>query len=234
MTAPTRNLYSEPHDSFLNDREFFYQLLNPERFVDLVPLAQDRIRSELSRCSAVQVDTSGLFQDPMCLDRKVTPAEPIASNLDFGDCKTVIHQFAPAALLGQCWLQRYWQAGNCHTDFAAALFRVYQASLNPNGRGSDINAYRILLEKAGIDLPPIDSHAFCEHDQLSDLAFRHALLRLCLARCAMDFPGELIGFGAADGFGLSGFFDQNLITRFKDLGISDAYQASRIRARPSA
>ncbi|MGH8558957.1 MAG: iron-containing redox enzyme family protein [Methylococcales bacterium] len=234
MIAPTRNLQPATPKGVLSDRELFYQLLDPERFVDQVPRARDRIRSELSQCSAVQLEPSGLFEEPLCLDRKATPAEPIAKNLDFADGRTLILQFAPAALLGQCWLQRYCQARNCHTDLAAALFRVYQASLNPNGHGSAVKAYEILLAQAGIDLPPIDSHAFCEHDQLSDIALRHALLRLCLARCAPDFPGELIGFTVADVFGLSGIFDENLIGQFKALGVADDYQASRMRARPGA
>lgn len=234
MSARAGELHLVLDDCVRNDRELFYQLLNPERFVDFVPLARDRIRSELSKCEALKLDTSGLFQDPVCVDNRIGSTNVTFRDLDFSDCRTLIGQFAPTALLGQCWLRRYWQAANCHTEVAAALFRVYQASLNPNGRRSDVGAYGILMEKVGIDLPPAASHAFCEHDQLSEPAFHHALLGLCLARCGTDFPGELIGFTLADVFGLSGIFAESLVAQFKALAIADAYQACRIRARPKA
>jgi Iron-containing redox enzyme len=234
MISPTVNPDSDPEGSTLSGRELFYRLLNPERCVAFFPLARDRIRFELSQCSAIQLDTSRLFHSPAYLDREDFPAVRIPCDLGFADCQTLIRQFAPAALLGQCWLQCYSQAMNCHTDLAAAFFRVYRASLDTNGCRSDVESYRFLHWRLGIDLPPIDSHAFCEHDQLSDLAFRHALVGLCLARCGNDFSDELVGFTAADVFGSSTIFDEELMRQFNDLSVPDVYQASRIRARTTA
>ncbi|MGH8547313.1 MAG: iron-containing redox enzyme family protein [Methylococcales bacterium] len=234
MIAAIRDLRIDPDSTLLSDRELFYRLLNPEGFVEWVPVARNRIRSELSQCSTFPLNGSGLISEPLRLDRHDFPAVKFPSNLDFTDCQTLIRQFAPAALLGQCWLKRYSQAVNCHTDLATALFRVCQASLDPEGRKSGIDAYRVIMWRAGVGLPRIDSHAFCEHDQLSEDSFRHALLGLCLARCGKDFSGELIGFTAADVFCLSGIFDANLIRQFDVFGIPDHYSASRVRAGSKA
>ncbi|MCI0734607.1 MAG: iron-containing redox enzyme family protein [Methylococcaceae bacterium] len=230
MIAAPRDLQRDPDAAALSDRELFHRLLNPEGFVELLHASRHRIQTALSKCSTPPLHGSGLFPEPFGLDRNDFPAVEIPADLNFSDCQTLIRQFAPAALLGQCWLQRYPQAVNGHTDLAAALFRVYRAGLDLEGRNFDIASYRVFMWQLGIDLPPIDSHAFCEHDQLSEAAFRHALVRLCLARCTRDFPGELIGFTAADAFGLSGIFDENLIRQFKRFDIPDHYIASRIRA----
>ncbi len=234
MIVPKRDLVATPDGPLSADRELFYWLLDSERYVDFVPLARDRVLAEISQSPTSDMDFSGLFGEAGYLDRKHFPTVNIPADLNLDDCRTLILQFAPSALLGQCWLQRYAQAANCDTDLAAALFRVYRAGLTPNGSKSTVEAYTVLMRQAGVDVSPVNSHAFCAQDQLSGFAFRYALLRLCLARCATEFPGELIGFTAAEVFGVSGIFHENLIRQFKDLGFSDVYQAARIRANTMA
>lgn len=230
MNALIRDLSIDPDASRISDRELYYRLLDPEGFVDWVPAARDRIRSELSGWSTEFLSGSRLFSEPLRLDRKDFPALKLPFEPDLADGQDLLRQFAPAALLGQCWLSRYSQAANCSAELTAALFRVYQAGLDPEGGRSDVESYRVLLWQAGAHLPPIESRAFSEHEQLSEAAFRHALVRLCLARCAHDFQAELIGFTAAHVFGLSGIFDRGLIRRCRVLGISDHYWKRRVRA----
>jgi Iron-containing redox enzyme len=234
MRTPSPNLSATPDDPRPADRELFYDLLDSERYVEFVPLARARVTAEISQSPADGMDFSRLFGAAGYLDRPFVSTAEIPADLGEDDCRALILQFAPSALLGQCWLQRYAQAANCDTDLTSALFRIYRAGLNPDGRKSAVEPYRVLMRQAGIDLPPMNSHAFCTQDQLSGSAFRLALVRLCLARCAAEFTGELIGFTAADVLGVSGIFSEPLLRRFKDLGFSDEYQAARMRANKMA
>lgn len=205
------------------DRELFYRLLDPEGFLDYHQCARDRILRECSGAKAPNLDFSGLFAEPSKLDRKDFRLPEFSEPLNQADCRDLILQLAPSALLGRCWLRRFSQAGNSHTELASSLFRVYRAGLNREAQEITVHAFADMLRHYAIDLPPVGSFAFCHYPELSNSAFRYALIRLCLARCAQEFIPELIGFTAAEVFGLSGILDQALIAQFKTLGIPDRY-----------
>lgn len=234
MIALTHELIPNSDRSAVTDRELFHGLLNPERWVQFLPKARERIHTELSRLPETLSNDLEFLSDLPFLDRENFPFVDIPDDLDVTNCRNLIRQFAPTALQGQCWLQRFSQAANGHTGVAAALFRVYQANLDQYSRQRDVNAYQFLMQCSDIDLPPIYGHAFSRHEQLTDAAFGLALVRICLARCAPDFPGELIGFTAANVFGLSVIAQNEFISWFSDLGIPDVYQSAMARGRSKA
>ncbi|MGR9107263.1 MAG: iron-containing redox enzyme family protein [Gammaproteobacteria bacterium] len=237
MSAALRDLHPDPLESGRSDREMFYCLLHPERHVDFVPRARERLRIAVSHCRASAPEDSGFLEGMLSCNANEVFSPGFIQNLAPEDCRTLIRDYAPSALLGQCWLANYSQAANCHEEVAAALCKVYQAYLDCNGRRSDTHAYKVLLARLGIDLPSIATRAFCGHAQISENAFQKALIGLSLARCAPDFRGELIGFTAGEVLLLSALFDPRLIERFQALGIPGDYHSMRTqtgqKARPA-
>lgn len=224
MNALINELTSSVDSLAISDRELFYHLLNPEDYVRFLPIARSLITAQLSHCSDETIEGLEFLPDLSRLNNRNFSNVEIPANLETSDCRELIQQFTPTALLGQCWLQGYSQAVNSHTGLATTLFRLYQTNLDENGRECDVNAYKLLMQSCGIDLPPPYTRAFRDHEELLDCAFYPALIRLCLTRCCAEFPGELIGFTAAHVLGYSIIAENSLVERILDRGISDVYQ----------
>ena len=207
-------------DTVVGDQELFYCLRNPEKYIEFLPSAKDRLRHELSKARARILSLPDIAGGKIEIDLTVLPTLTRPPGLVASDCRELVLQFAPFALQGHCWLQGFSKARNNDTEIASTLFRLYKASLSEPGIKSDVAAYKLLMHSAGIVVPSLDAGW---DDRLYDCAIQLALVPLCLARCDEEYLAELLGYTLASVAGLSVMMEPWVVQWIRDNGLANSY-----------
>jgi hypothetical protein len=220
MNAKVSQSVSMNGNTVAGDRELFYWLRNPERYMEFLPCAKDRLRHELSKARARVLEVPDIAGGKIAIDPTVLPTLTMPPGLGSSECRELVLQFAPFALQGHCWLQGFSKASNNDTEIASTLFRLYKAGLSEPGTKSDVTAYKGLMHSAGIIVPSLDSGW---DDRLNDRAFQLALVPLCLARCNEEYLAELLGYTLASISGLSVMMEPWVLQWIRGNGLANSY-----------
>ena len=185
-----------------DDRELFYFLINYEANPDMVRAGYGRIQASLAEVPADDRLPSEAPHDAAavaaCLKSLAGP-QPLQFEAQGHDrAIELVRQYAPTALLEGCWLQNISGAATCHTEAAAHLFGIYAGYIGHGAAAAHPgNRCRALLQRFGIDLPPVTTQAFSAHPELLDAAFHAPVVQLCLSLFPRVFLPQLIGFTLA-------------------------------------
>ena len=190
------------------DREQFFYLVNAEEFPDIYATAFGIVGSALERLSSTETGAFDRFtySEPAFRQRlgdlKGSPFEhrhdAPPGSLDTSQCRHVLRQYAPTALVDGCWLQYVSQAATCDRPVFAELFRLFVSKLDDaNAETGNHALYRRLLDQAGIAMPATASREFAEHTQIRDAAFSLALFQLSISLFPRAFLPEIIGLTLA-------------------------------------
>jgi hypothetical protein len=130
-------------------------------------------------------------------------AYPPAPLLTRDQCRWLVQQIAPAALVDGCWLQGAVDSGMPSRPIASRLANIYRDEL---GAGSleqnHTRLYRDLLREMDIDMPLVHSEDFVRQQILLEAAFEAPVLFLSISLFYKEYLPELLGLNLA--FELSG------------------------------
>jgi hypothetical protein len=206
----------------LNDRDYFYLMLNLDSYPDFRPKAKQLAQQflddawHLTEIPAAQggVDdylrffpyTEGAFRERMeeiysiMLRSKLDaeekdPKDPKnPSNPRFlSEVVERIRQLAPFNQLDGAWLRNISQAGPID-EINSLLFSIWMDEAGDgNPEQNHANLYTKLLESVGISLPPVNSREYVDNADLLDSAFTAPLFELVISEFTRTFFPEILG-----------------------------------------
>jgi hypothetical protein len=203
-----------------SQRQMFHYLLNVQQHPYCLPTAQRSLRREINstrtrinrtwflpRLLRGFVYTPQAFRQrlDMIFTRQVDPrrAYPRAPLLSKEQCRWLIRQIAPAALVDGCWLQNAVDLGLLSRPIASRLARIYRDELGAGSLAQNhTRLYCNLLRDMDIDMPPVHTEDFIHQEPLLDTAFDMPLLFLRISIFSREYIPELLGLNLA--FELSG------------------------------
>ncbi|WP_349431138.1 iron-containing redox enzyme family protein [Methylomarinum sp. Ch1-1] len=205
---PVRFVVSKSEDlGRLSNRQLYYYLLNAEYYPQVLPPAAAKVSRQLAifgrlsrlpfkRYSHARFERylHATYQHEMAAYRPLS-GKP---NISRAAYRWGLKQIAPTVLIDGVWLQHCSRLRCSHPEIAAILTGIYADEL---GRGRLQQSHPVvfsnLLEALGIDLPPIASKAFSEHENFVDSAFDLPVFMLALAKFPQRFLPELLGLNMA-------------------------------------
>ena len=204
-----------PRYSLLSFREYFYYLQNIQEFSDFLPKAKELALEYLDMARQVE---SALQGDPTlnyyCFfeydkttflarlekiyetERKAGLAYDPVTDALFSTPERVterIRQLAPFNQLDGSWLEKITRSGPIN-DIHSFLFEIWSDEIgNGDPTQNHANVYTDLLHSAGIYLPPINSRAYAESQDIWEASFSSPSYQTAIAMFPEDFYPELLG-----------------------------------------
>lgn len=200
----------------LDDREYFYYLLNIDSYPEFVPKARELAEVFLKNANDLLNDpTPGAVDNfyryfpysKEALDQRldeiyghyqsIANIDPLADPENYFKTKEDmierIRQFAPLNQLDGAWVRNIAKAGPIDS-VSASLFTVWMDELgNGNPDQNHANVYSNLLEKAGIHLPPINTKDYAFHPDILDSAYTVPMFELAISQFTEAFYPEILG-----------------------------------------
>ncbi|WP_164919602.1 LodA/GoxA family CTQ-dependent oxidase [Hansschlegelia zhihuaiae] len=203
----------------LEAREHFYFLMNIETYPEYLPIAKrlgreyfDRARTETEPSLEAQgLDHYKFFKyDPITFEarlekiyenerREAEKADPVlGTGLEavFNSPERIIQrirQLAPFNQLDGSWLERVTKAGPIN-DVQSFLFEIWSDEIgNGDPSQNHANIYTELLKSAGIYLPPLNSRAYSDHQDLWPGSFSSPAYQSAAALFPETFYPEILG-----------------------------------------
>lgn len=198
----------------LGDRDYFFYLLNIDSYPDFVPKARELADLFLSRARTLLDDpTPGAVDDiyryfPYSAEALGQRLDEIyaayqayaeADPLDDTPFKTRddmverIRQFAPLNQLDGAWVRNIAKAGPID-EVGALLFSVWMDEVGDgNPDQNHANVYSNLLEKVGVQLPPINTRDYAYNPEMLDSAYTVPMFELAVSHFTEAFYPEILG-----------------------------------------
>jgi len=200
----------------LGDRDYFFYLLNIDSYPDFLPKARELAESFLANARALLDDpTPGAIDDfyryfpytKQALDQRLDeiyafyktyaetdpladPGNPFKSKEDMTER---IRQFAPLNQLDGAWVRNVGKAGPID-EVGALLFSVWMDEIGDgNPEQNHANVYTGLLQKLGIQLPPINTYDYAYHPDLLDSAYTVPMFELAISQFTDAYFPEILG-----------------------------------------
>ena len=123
------------------------------------------------------------------------PQPPLLSQVQ---CRWLIQQIAPTALVDGCWLQGVPRSGLRPMTVVNHLTQIYHDELGGGFPAQNhARLYRELLRSMNIELPPVDTQAFVDNETLLATAFDLPVLFMCISMFSKELFPELLGLNLA-------------------------------------
>jgi hypothetical protein len=192
----------------LNDRDWYYTLVNIDLFPSTLNAAKQRVHRllkliQLFNRSPFRHYSHQAFSDYIdaIYQREINAYQPLADSPRIAKSTYIwaIEQLAPTILTDGCWLQNIQQLKHRPTHTVGALLsKIYSDEL---GGGILVQnhpyIYQQLLNSIGLHLPPIHSRAFSQHPGFINSAFDIPNYLLAISRFPIAFLPELLGLNMA-------------------------------------
>ena len=209
-----------------DERLLFHYLINIERHPDVLPIAYSKVQAYCEKAFYRHDDTDSPYSNAL-LEEYLNDAIEKVQTIEVAShsqCKNILHQYTPTALVEGCWLQSTSQAATCHTELAARLFKIF-GFLTGDGRSVRHmgSRYLTLLNLLEFDTPKVTSWKFSEQSDVLDAAFEPPVIQLCLAQFPRCFLPEILGYTLAHVHGLSRFFQLVTTEALDALGLPPVY-----------
>ncbi len=209
-----------------DDRLLFHYLVNIEQHPGVLVVAYNKLLAYCEKVEHSRDNTTSPYSNALLeefLSDAIEKRQSVEAATPY-QCKNILRQYTPTALVEGCWLQSTSQAATCHTELASSLFKIFGfLAGNGNSLRHMGNRYRTLLNLLEFDVPKVTSWKFSEQPDTLDRAFEPPVIQLCLAQFPRCFLPEILGYTLAHVFGLSRFF-QVVTTESLDLiGLSPIY-----------
>jgi hypothetical protein len=200
----------------LGDRDYFFYLLNINSYTEFVPQAK-KLALKFLKAAADQLDDSdgtGLedfyrffpyskdafdarldqiydgFKAYAALDPLDDPDNYIKTADDMVER---IRQYAPLNQLDGAWLRNVARAGPID-EVGSLLFCVWMDEVGDgNPEQNHANVYTNLLEKVGINLPPINTLDYAYNPDMLDAAYTVPVMELAISQFTDTFYPEILG-----------------------------------------
>jgi len=191
----------------LNNREFYFHLVNVDLFPDVLPLAKTKANKLLSACSwfnplPFKHYDHGRFDAYLekVYQHEVATYQPLQGKPKTSRKAYIwgIEQIAPLILIDGCWLQNSLSLQNVHPEICDILFSIYCDEIG-NGQLEKNHPYifQQLLDSLSIKIPPADSREFIDHHRFINSAFDLPVFMLSLSSHSVTFLPELLGLNMA-------------------------------------
>ncbi|RFS84454.1 hypothetical protein D0T12_19605 [Actinomadura spongiicola] len=199
----------------IDDREFFYRLVNIENFPNTLAKARNWALSGFADgeilfahgAAGRHTDASYFDYTPEALrarvetiywDKLVNPYEPLTEIPDRE--QVIFHQktLALGSLIEAAWVHRIGNLGRDQRPSDDLMFAIYADEM---GRGevrkNHITLIHQALDSMSIDLPHVRDAAFKEQEELPDSHYHFAIGQLCLGLFPDSFYCEILGYNLA-------------------------------------
>ena len=200
----------------LGDRDYFFYLLNIDSYPEFTQQAK-LLAQKFLQAAANQIDNPDVtnLEDfyrffPYSKDafdarldeiydslKAYAALDPLAQPDNFiksrEDMVERIRQYAPLNQLDGAWLRNVAKAGPID-EVASLLFSVWMDEVgdgNPNQNHA--NLYTNLLQKVGIDLPPINTLDYAYNPDILDSAYTVPVMELAISQFTETFYPEILG-----------------------------------------
>jgi hypothetical protein len=196
----------------LDERRFFYRLVNVERFPGVLAAARTRAEQVLALAEGMfELGAAGRYTDaswfdysPEALRERVDAiywrklVEPFRPLIDIPSRTDVIDnqkRFALGSLIDGAWAHRIGNTGRFHRPSDGPLFAIYADEM---GRGdlakNHVTLIHQVLASMDIHLPHVRSAEFLTQTELPDLTYRFATYQLSLALFPDSRYEEILGY----------------------------------------
>lgn len=200
----------------LRDRDYFYYLLNADSYPDFAPKAKELAEMFLSQATERLDDpTPGALDDfyryfpytKEALDQRLDEIyafyqaegakDPFADPGNIFKTKEDmierLRQFAPLNQLDGAWIRNVARVGPID-EIGALLFTIWMDEVGDgNPEQNHSNVYTSLLQKVGIQLPPVNSHDYAQNPDMLDSAYTVPMFELAISQFTDTFFPEILG-----------------------------------------
>ena len=211
-TEPADMVIAEEADSTLDDRQFFYRLVNFECFPHILPMARERAEAGLAEAELLFTHGAGgrltnaeyFDYTPDALmkrveeiywDKLVNPYRPLIEIPDRDEVIFGQTTFALGSLIDGSWAHRISNLGRQHRRSDSMLFAIYADEM---GRGdvakNHITLINQVLASMDIRLPHIRDKEFMDQDDLPDELYGFSIHQVCLSLFPDTLYNEILGY----------------------------------------
>ena len=230
----------------MDDREFFFRLVNIERFPGMMSLARARAQQGLEDAQALfQHGAGGKYTDasffdysPAALnervdqiywDKLVNPYQALTKVPDRDEVIFGQKTFALGNLIDGTWAFRVGNAGRFNRPSDGMLFSIYADEMGLGElRKNHITLIHKVLGSMAIVLPHIRDESFKDQDELPDEVYPFAIHQISLALFPDTFYAEILGYNLGiEMFGL-GELRMHEIQKLRHWGLDTCYEEAHL------
>ena len=243
-SEPADVVVSDPGE--IDDRKFFYRLVNIENFANTMPLARQRAEELFSSAEVLfTCGAGGRYTDATYFpysadalyaraeqvywDKLVKPYKPLTEIPDRDEVVFLQTTYALGALVDATWIHRTANLGRSDRRCDAALFSIYADEMGFGDlRKNHIMLIHRALHSMDVRLPHIRDAAFMEQGDLPDPLYGFSLHQLCMALFPDTYYNEILGYNLAiEMFGL-GELRLHEVQKLNHYGFDDCYEQAHL------
>ena len=187
-------------NNFVESRQLFYQLNQPQKFTNILPIAYDFIAFWLDKTQ--QIHSSSIdknYKEKKLINLKPIEIEALPEKyLTQDNLNKILKQSTPIVLTQPNWLQNTSMIAYSQSKIATRLLALYlQLTKANNENVTPLNSYRSLLLATGLKTPTLHDYSYNQQTDFTLATLDLATIQLTLARFPRVLLPEILGFTLA-------------------------------------
>ena len=183
-------------NNFIDSSQLFYQLNQPQKFTNILPIAYDFIAFWLDKTQ--QIHSSSIdknYKEKKLINLKPIEIEALPEKyLTRDNLNKILKQSAPIVMTQPNWLQNTSMIAYSQSKIATRLLALYlQLTKANNENVTPLNSYRSLLLAKALETPPLHDYSYYQQTNFTLATLDLATIQLALARFPRVLLPEILG-----------------------------------------